>query len=324
MATNLDQSVVQFTLGVAFFCIRANYRPDLADNLMDQLINDSRIETMMIQMDDSLLNRLELFICDEIGISQFNTVCDLNLGPNLKIERSLRLIHLMLKNHQPQSHNPIIGLHRIVYLMSIIHYDHFYQTNAQLSHSFVPLFHYLKSRIEDTHKITFDNYYIINNRLFQYRNIFKNEILKANKNLDDIKLVVKMAEIFESSEELYLLLRKIDSHFDFEESKILKNFFWSKFDDLTFEEKISLIEKVYTNKSDFKQTESAIDCLHETSHLNEATLIINQLTNDNCEQPKLLNSLSRLMCRSLESTIEKLINNLLSSKNQINTLHKVS
>jgi hypothetical protein len=146
------------------------------------------------------------------------------------------------------------------------------------------------------------------------------------------------SDLLTSGDDLYALLKIIDNQSPFKSiSSNYLSIFWTRFDEVNFSEKLKLIQLVYS-KLELKQTNKAndnndndeeqqiilIDCLYEKSFITESTLVINQLTPENCGDSLILNKIARLMCKSLHLCMEKLMNNLLSNKNQINTLNKVN
>ena len=116
----------------------------------------------------------------------------------------------------------------------------------------------------------------------------------------------------------YSILKRLNSPLTKKDlSQNLISFFWTLFDQYTFETKILVISKIYNDP----ELSSASLFNNETIKKDSITCI-NQITYESLNN-EVCNKLAKIFCFDLEMVVDKLLTNCLNNSSQILTIFQV-
>jgi hypothetical protein len=147
---------------------------------------------------------------------------------------------------------------------------------------------YLKELIEYSYDLIFDEYFIMKQRLVGFEQllnkyIFLNNDLKLNEKEIDVLQCVQ--DYITNENDLYSILKRLETIIEDKDLvHKLTQIFWTIFEEFDFEKKLSFISnKIYENHELILDEKNSVVCLLDANYNVDLTLVINQLSYENCE-----------------------------------------
>ena len=154
-------------------------------------------------------------------------------------------------------------------------------------------YYYLKQLVEFSYDLHFNDYFVMKNRLVGFELLLDKNIFEMNNfsqlNEYDLEVLRCVKSHLKNEKNLYVLLKMLDT-LKVSENSLHPEFldlFWSIFDEVKLDVKLSLIaNKIYTYH-ELKLTESnSLMCLQDAKFNSSLTITINQLSFENCLEPE--------------------------------------
>jgi hypothetical protein len=147
---------------------------------------------------------------------------------------------------------------------------------------------YLRELIEYSYDLIFDEYFIMKQRLVGFEQllnkyIFLNNDLKLNEKEIDVLQCVQ--DYITNENDLYSILKRLETIIEDKDLvHKLTQIFWTIFEEFDFEKKLSFISnKIYENHELILDEKNSVVCLLDANYNVDLTLVINQLSYENCE-----------------------------------------
>jgi hypothetical protein len=197
------------------------------------------------------------------------------------------LLHLVSRkthfSHKLILNNSLPNALELLSLMSLM------KKNEKLNQFYL----YFKRLIEFSYDLDFNDYFIMKNRLVGFELLLGKNIFEM-KNFDqlsekDLEVLRCVKNHLKSETNLYLLLKMLNT-LKINESNLHLEFldlFWSIFDEVNLDIKLSLIANKIYKYHELKLTDSnSLMCLLDASFNSCLIITINQLSFENCLEPE--------------------------------------
>lgn len=183
---------------------------------------------------------------------------------------------------------------------------------------------YLNLVVGDKYQFYVDNLFIIRHRLYKFTHLVNSSIFSKSDGItqDDLDVLRVIVDDLKQPSSVYSILRFVQSSNKFKSE--FQALFWELFDKLTMSDKLNLIHEAYSiNRLEISENKW-LKCLYEAESFNTQFItVVNRLSANSHEDEQFVSRLTRLICISPSSVIDKLVFNAISNRNQIQSVFKV-
>ncbi len=237
---------------------------------------------------NSILNSFFAWLDISAGTSSENRLREAFEANALSL-RSLSVLLSVLTNEFSDLEGvELVDLRSSLYFLSFLIHEAEFETASDTHHAVLKS--YLTRAIKVNYKLKIDKNFVIRHQLFGFRQFLNSSIFDSSPREfveSDLEILNLIKNELRDKQSVYAVLKIVDGLYRINPLGELKSetelLFWSLFEQLALDEKLSLICDAYT-KREFLLTQSSLSCLYENQVFNnEFTVVINQLSGKNFE-----------------------------------------